>query len=714
MKRIVVLLTAMGVAILLATGMGLLWDLGPSGSSVARAQAPPPDDHRTEENAASQQANTETLSGTFHVVWGDPRPNSDLKPKAGYVLSDGRGPWEELLLDNQVAKPLGGPLALNGERVVVEGTKVEEDHVKVQSIQLANAEKFGVSAEGPEPVLGAHVVGSQPWVTIGCRFSDSIGVTPRPVNYFDDLMGTTEPGFDHFWRQLSYNSLNLTGSQVVAWYNLPQPRSFYIPPGGNADLDLLAQHCTAAADADMFFPDFDGINLMFNQNLDCCAYGGSETLIRDGEQRSYGMTWMPPWGYNNHYVLAQEMGHGFGLPHSSGPYSATYDSDWDPMSSGGTCSPPHAVFGCLGDHTIAFHKDMLHWIPAARKYMANLGTDRSITLERLALPTTTSNYLMAQIPIGRSTTRFYTVEARRFADYDNTGPIPGEAVVIHRVNTALDDRLAQVVDPDNNGNPNDAGAMWLPGETFTDSANAISVQVTGSTASGYTVRIKNDKPDASPPVHSLASNGLVKISWSATDSDGIARYELQRRSTIDEPYTNVSLPSATATSITSYLAPDTPYRFRVRAQDNLGYWSDWAYGNSLRFSDYQEDNPAVSYTYGLWSTQDYTKISGGYIKRSYSCPASAKFTFTGSSVAFFAVKDSSGDKITVTADGTTSTVDLSLGSGGSQAVFVKSWGSSASRSITMGRVFTGANPKTGMPTCAPYKSINVDAFRVLQ
>jgi M6 family metalloprotease-like protein len=478
MRRTILLVAAVGVALLVAGGLAVVSSLGPSVSSVASAQTSPP---------------VETLSGTFHVIWGDRLPSSDLSTKPMFVLDDGQGPWEKLLLDNQDAKPLGGPLALNGDQVVVKATRVEEDHVRVESIQVADAEKREPSLEAPQPA----VTGSQPWVTIACRFADSTGVTPQPKSYFDGLTGTTEPGMDHFWREVSFNNINLTGSQVVDWHNLPQPRSAYFDASGNANLNLLAQDCTAAANANVFFPNFYGINLMFNQELDGFAYGGGTTLTRDGQTRDYRMTWMPPSGFNKHQWVAHEMGHGFGLPHSSGPYDQPYDSDWDPMSQGGTCSLAHATYDCLGDHTISFHKDILGWIPSSRKYVAASNSDQTITLERLGVPTTTSNYLMAQIPIAGSATEFYTVEARRFAGYDNTGPIPGEAVVIHKVNTTLGDRLARVVDPDANGNPNDASAMWLPGETFTDSANGISVEVTGATTSGYTVRILT--ADTTPP-----------------------------------------------------------------------------------------------------------------------------------------------------------------------------------------------------------------------
>jgi hypothetical protein len=181
------------------------------------------------------------------------------------------------------------------------------------------------------------------------------------------------------------------------------------------------------------------------------------------------------------------MGHGFGLPHSSGPYTATYDSDWDVMSGGGICTPPDATYGCLGVHTISYHKDLLGVVPPARKYIATPGSSQTIVVERLGQPLFSGNYLMAQIPIGGSATQFYTVEARRFVGYDNQ--IPAEAVVIHKVDTTRSDRVARVVDSDSNGNPNDAGAMWTPGETFTDPTNGITVTVNAVTTGGFSVTL---------------------------------------------------------------------------------------------------------------------------------------------------------------------------------------------------------------------------------
>ena len=99
---------------------------------------------------------------------------------------------------------------------------------------------------------------------------------------------------------------------------------------------------------------------------------------------------------------------------------------------------------------------------------------------------------MAQIPIGDSPTDFYTVEARLFAGYDDG--IPDEAIVIHKVDTTLEDRLAQVVDIDNNGDPNDEGAMWTVGEIFTDVETGLQVSIDAAYTTGYRVTISTD-PD---------------------------------------------------------------------------------------------------------------------------------------------------------------------------------------------------------------------------
>jgi M6 family metalloprotease-like protein/uncharacterized repeat protein (TIGR01451 family) len=456
--------------------------------------------------AQLQEPEPVELTGVMNTIWGDVGPgHQDLATLPEYLLVDDTGTFWALDLEEKDAAEEGGPMRLDRRRVHLTGfLDPETERVDVTFIELVQPTP-GI-AEGNSHIFGTHVSGSQKWVTILCRFGDATGVTPAPASFFQNLMTL----MDDFWQEVSYDIINLAGSTVVGWYDLPQNRGAYLDdpathfPGHTANLSELAVDCTAAADADVDFSQYAGINLMFNQDLDCCSWGGGVTLTRDGVTKTWSTTWMATWGWGNHDVLGQEMGHGFGLPHSSGAYAATYDSQWDVMSGGGVCGSSDPDFGCLGVHVNSVYKDALGWIDPSRRYVATSAPDQLVFLERLAQPGPTG-FLEAQIPIGGSGTNFYTIESRKFVSYDDE--VPGEAVLIHKMDTTLGDRNAQVVDVDAvpNTNPNDAGARWVPGELFDDPANNISVAILEETSTGFWILInptvadlsitKSDDPD---------------------------------------------------------------------------------------------------------------------------------------------------------------------------------------------------------------------------
>jgi hypothetical protein len=494
----------------------------------------------TASQLGAQQA---ILEGWFHIIWYDGPPGSGIKGEI-YVLIDDQGQEYRLQLDLKLTEPFGGVLALNRKRVklVVEqapGSLGQQEPVRVLSIQLGAGAMAGV-----EPVAGP-----QPWVNLLCKFGD-VSAEPQPLSYFTGLMSNTYPGLDHYWREVSFNNINIVGSDSQPWRVLPQPRSYYVydkngdgdtNDPGEADLTPLFNDCVSIHDASVYFPNFVGINLMFNDLLDCCAWGGSRTATLDNVTKTYRVTWEPPWGYGNQGVMAHEMGHGWGWPHSSGAYGATYDSRWDVMSDiWNTCPPTDPTYGCVGQGTISYHKDLGAWVPSARKFVPTLNTVTTIEIDRLNQPGSSTNYLMARIPIIGSS-QFYTVEARRFIGYDNK--VPAEAIVIHHVDsTRASD--AWVVDADGNLNgvclipdedancdPDDAGAQWTPGETYTDAANAIQIRVNSITATGFSVTITYGNPPSCTNtgavfrIERTTGNACTDGSWNSGGAD-VAEYIL--------------------------------------------------------------------------------------------------------------------------------------------------------------------------------------------
>ena len=124
--------------------------------------------------------------------------------------------------------------------------------------------------------------------------------------------------------------------------------------------------------------------------------------------------------------------------------------------------------------------------------------------------------------------------------------------MIHRVDTTRSDRDAQVVDNDGNGNPNDNSAMWLPGETFVDSTNGLTVAVNAQTATGFQVTIT--RQGGSSRAGDFDGDGKADILWRHTS--GLRRHLVHERhqhrqpsaTRAASPRTGPSRASATSTA----------------------------------------------------------------------------------------------------------------------------------------------------------------------
>lgn len=329
--------------------------------------------------------------------------------------------------------------------------------------------------------------GSQPFAVILCKFAGA-GETWLEVSDFEKLL-SGEAGVDAYWREASYGRINLAGSKVIGWYTLPQDADAYRNADG-ADVDLyrLAADCTAAADADIHFPDFAGVGLAFNLDLRVSSRGGKACLDLDGQSHCYGAFWLWPANSRNRAVVAHEIGHTFGLSHSAVVDDTEFGDAWSVMSKEGQWWPD-PYYNPAPQHMIAHDKDLLGCIPVARKFTAAAGT-QTITLERLAQPGP-DGYLLARVPIAGSATRFYTVEARRQVGFD--AQLPGDAVVIHEVDTnreAPARLMGRAAERDGQA----TGSAWTVGQRFTDAAHGITIAVDAETETGFVVTISLGSP----------------------------------------------------------------------------------------------------------------------------------------------------------------------------------------------------------------------------
>ena len=435
--------------------------------------------------AASGQ---DILTGRLELVWGDPQ-----RPQAGkaerfrvtLVTDDGR----RLALDpGQALRAADDLYALGSQRVGVSltrGVGAKALHDVDAIVPAAGATKSNTK-----------ILGTTTWVTLMCKFAD-IATEQKPQSFFQSQYANTPGLLDHYWREVSYDKIDLTGSAAYGWVQLPQPRSFYVTGTGqgSANLNQLFTDCTTAADAQVNFAangGVQGINMMFNGDLDGYAWGGQRCTTLDGVNKCWSSTWNPPWAFNNLAPLAHEMGHGYGLPHAnnSDGDSDPYDNPWDVMSDAWNNATSSATYGTLAKHINIYHRNRLGWIDAARRLTITAGTTHArIPLDRASLRGSGNPQMIVVNVPGNPASRYYTIEARRrVGNYD--GNLAGDAVIIHQVDTTRGTpawSMDEAVPPANRAN--NEGSMFKPGETWTAPGNAFRVSVHAATADGFEISV---------------------------------------------------------------------------------------------------------------------------------------------------------------------------------------------------------------------------------
>jgi WD40 repeat protein len=267
----------------------------------------------------------------------------------------------------------------------------------------------------------------KPWAIILCKFSDLPNFEPYPVEFYEQCFTELGAGkgreFDYF-REVSYGTLDLTGSRVFGWFTMRRHNSkdpdALKYPRGRATLHEWGIEVARARNIDL--TPFHGVAVFFNAHTDSGATGRHRVVI------GYKKTdWIPT--FNLH-----EFGHGFDLGHSwSARPDVEYGDRWDIMSAMRVYKFTDA-FGLVdGPGMNACNLHRLGCIPRRRVWRptGDSGT-QTFTLAALNRPRA-QGYLMASIPPDAATISktSYVVEFRQKKGWD--AGIPRDTVLVHEV-----------------------------------------------------------------------------------------------------------------------------------------------------------------------------------------------------------------------------------------------------------------------------------------
>jgi len=506
---------------------------------------------------------TTTTEGTLQILWGDPHPQH---------ASDGAVRYE-LVLPNGKTRPLNMKgnenVAIHyfGQQVSVSGIQtpnLQKIPQTTNSSVISSAIEVGSISPIHKKQLQADatsgVFGTKKVIYLLLKFSDDTKI-PHPPAFYTNLNNPDTPPagemfpstINDFFKKTSWNQFYWLGDvggvggigAPGGWITLPHPKSYYANCGWGsvcANVFSISEDGTALGRAQgINFKNYDQINFVLSNDLDCCAWGGNYYSSVDA--KSYGATWEPPWGQEaGTYV--HEMGHSLGLPHSGWVYYA-YDSPWDMMSM--RLAPSSSVCGSYesknynsntislnctepGNGYIAAHKDYLGWIPAANVVVTNTLSIVNANLEAGSLPLGSSKKMikicLKGYPCSGPTARYLTIEARVkglgiSSQYDNG--LSGEGIIIHEfrgdrawpaisgscffnaqfgwakpVDTTPNDFDSQNCNEGGRSYPNYAlyNAQLLPGQTYTDNLNGVKIAVLSRTGSTFSVSVRGKFADA--------------------------------------------------------------------------------------------------------------------------------------------------------------------------------------------------------------------------
>lgn len=249
-----------------------------------------------------------------------------------------------------------------------------------------------------------------PWAVLLCKFNDN-NAEPFPVVYYRNLFTNAGVGLFNivdFFRDYSHGNIDIGGSQVFGWLTLPESLAEAQAKGRGA---IFGDARNAATARGIDLTPFWGVMVFTNVPFQTFGVLNGRAACAD----SFG---------TQPFVLAQEVGHGYGLNHSMADgIAAEYQDQWDVMSALNSMGAPNPSFTKIGPGLNAANMESRGWLDSERVWSRAGWFDEEIQLRphhRRDLP----GYLVARVGI-------YYVELRIKEGWD--AGISSPVVLVHRL-----------------------------------------------------------------------------------------------------------------------------------------------------------------------------------------------------------------------------------------------------------------------------------------
>ena len=290
---------------------------------------------------------------------------------------------------------------------------------------------------------------STPWVILLCKMKD-IPDEPHTIDFYEQLFcqqGAGKGGLFDYWQQISYNTLDLTGSKVFGWFQLDHT----LEEQKALTLDKQLEKIYPVVKETVDLKGFYGIVAVYNftdglggDYLNATNLGDANKLYGFAGLGSKAITASPS-------AAAHEMGHGYGLQHSWGVENGIdveYGDPWDIMSFEAVHTFQGSNFGKSGPGLVAPYLIKKGWLADDRVLSVHLDADLPTEIDLAALGhADVEGPLAIRIdgltgPGGSPIT--YVIEYRHQDRWD--AGIPYDAVLVHEVReTGLSYLLSDLV-----------------------------------------------------------------------------------------------------------------------------------------------------------------------------------------------------------------------------------------------------------------------------